>query len=127
LGARNSNSAPAQSATVVGNSKTNMYFALNKINSSRLLLSALVLCILCTPVQAQKKNRSERYVDAYKKYLNASCPAEKDSIQHFVYFAKDTQEQDCTEWASINIMKLSNPILKYLDRPKANGNGLRKV
>jgi hypothetical protein len=42
-------------------------------------------------VQAQKKNRSERYVDAYKKYLNAACPIEKDSIQHFVYFAKDRE------------------------------------
>src|SRR6185369_13887821 len=73
------------------NTKTNMYSALNNINSSRRLLPALVLCILCTPVQAQKKNRSERYVDAYKKYLNAACPVEKDSIQHFVYFAKNRE------------------------------------
>ena len=68
-----------------------MYFALKKINSSRLLLLVLVLCILGTLVQAQKKNRSEKYVDAYKKYLNAACPVEKDSIQHFVYFAKDRE------------------------------------
>jgi hypothetical protein len=50
-----------------------------------------MLCILCTPAQAQKKNRSERYVDAYKKYLTASCPVKKDSIKHFVYFAKDRE------------------------------------
>ena len=68
-----------------------MYFAIKKINFSGILLSAWVLCILCTPVQAQKKNRSERYIDAYKKYLNAACPVEKDSIQHFVYFAKDRE------------------------------------
>lgn len=68
-----------------------MHFAFEKINPKRLLLSALVLCILCFPVQAQKKNSSERYVDAYKKYLNAACPVEKDSIQHFVYFAKNRE------------------------------------
>jgi hypothetical protein len=73
------------------NTKTNIYFALNKPSSGGLLLWVLALCILCTPVQAQKKNRSERYVDAYKKYVNASCPVEKDSIRHFVYFAKDRE------------------------------------
>jgi hypothetical protein len=26
-----------------------------------------------------------------KKYLNAACPVEKDSIQHFVYFSKDRE------------------------------------
>jgi hypothetical protein len=68
-----------------------MYSAVKKINSGRLLFSALVLCIVCTPVQAQKTNRSDRYADAYKKYLTAACPVEKDSIQHFVYFAKDRE------------------------------------
>ena len=32
-----------------------------------------------------------KYADAYKKYLNASCPITKDSIQHFVYFARDRE------------------------------------
>lgn len=68
-----------------------MYFIVKKNNQGRFLLSALALCILCTPVQAQKKNRSDRYADAYKKYLNAACPVKKDSIQHFVYFAKDRE------------------------------------
>lgn len=68
-----------------------MYFDLNKFNSNRSLLSALILCVLFTPVQAQKINLSDRYIDAYKKYLTASCPVEKDSIQHFVYFAKDRE------------------------------------
>ena len=68
-----------------------MDISFKKNNSFRLLFSVLFLSILITPVQAQKKNRSERYVDAYKKYINATCPVEKDSIQHYVYFAKDRE------------------------------------
>lgn len=30
-------------------------------------------------------------MDAYKTYLDAACPVKKDSIQHFVYFAKDRE------------------------------------
>jgi len=41
------------------------------------------LIVACTSVHAQK------YEDAYKKYLDATCPVPKDSIQHFVYFATD--------------------------------------
>jgi len=68
-----------------------MYFALKKRNTSGHFLSVLVLCILSTSIHAQKSNRSERYIDAYKKYLGAACPIIKDSIQHFVYFAKDRE------------------------------------
>ncbi len=32
-----------------------------------------------------------KYADAYKKYLSAACPIPKDSIQHFVYFARDRE------------------------------------
>lgn len=78
-----------KSLPIACNTKPNMYFRLKNINSCRLFISALVLCILCTTVQAQQKNRSDKYVEAYKKYLNAACPVEKDSIQHFVYFAKE--------------------------------------
>ncbi|WP_223241324.1 hypothetical protein [Flammeovirga sp. EKP202] len=35
------------------------------------------------------QNKANRYNDAYKQYLNATCPLEEDSIKHFVYFAKD--------------------------------------
>lgn len=31
----------------------------------------------------------EKYKNAYKKYLNSSCPIPNDGIKHFVYFAKD--------------------------------------
>ena len=30
-------------------------------------------------------------MDAYKKYLGATCPIKKDSIHHFVYFAKERE------------------------------------
>jgi hypothetical protein len=66
-------------------------FLFRKIKISNLLISVFVLSVLSTPVNAQKRNRSERYIDAYKKYLNATCPVEKDSIRHFVYFAKDRE------------------------------------
>jgi hypothetical protein len=37
------------------------------------------------------QNHSEKYTDAYKKYLDATCPIPKDSIQHFVYFYGDRE------------------------------------
>lgn len=50
------------------------------------------LAALCTFVHAQEKpNRSERYADAYKKYLGAACPIPADDIQHFAYFARDRE------------------------------------
>lgn len=30
-------------------------------------------------------------MDAYKSYLDAACPVKKDSIRHFVYFARDRE------------------------------------
>jgi hypothetical protein len=55
------------------------------------LILAFILSVICTPIRAQERKRSERYSDAYKKYLYATCPIKKDSIQHFVYFAKDRE------------------------------------
>lgn len=55
------------------------------------LLSVLLSTIFIMPAIAQQKKRSERYMDAYKKYLDAACPIKKDSIKHFVYFAKDRE------------------------------------
>ncbi len=34
-------------------------------------------------------NPANHYLNAYRKYLHATCPLEKDSIKHFVYFARD--------------------------------------
>ena len=36
-------------------------------------------------------NPSERYADAYKAYLDAKCPIEKNEIKHFVYLARDRE------------------------------------
>ena len=64
-------------------------------------LMTLILFLLTTVLYGQaigtdsktieQPKRSERYADAYKKYLSATCPITKDSIQHFVYFARDRE------------------------------------
>jgi Beta-galactosidase len=59
-----------------------------KANKSYSLI--ILLLIFWKPIIAQKKV-SEKYADAYKKYLNATCPIKKDSIQHFVYFSRDRE------------------------------------
>ena len=52
----------------------------------------ILLITLGKPINAQENgNQSEKYKDAYKKYLGATCPITKDSIQHFVYFARDRE------------------------------------
>lgn len=52
----------------------------------------IILIILWKTINAQERiKQSEKYVDAYKKYLSATCPIMKDSIQHFVYFARDRE------------------------------------
>ena len=40
---------------------------------------------------AEWNNPSERYVDAYKIFLDATCPLPQDEIKHFVYFAQDRE------------------------------------
>jgi hypothetical protein len=42
-------------------------------------------------LHGQSHLSSDRYIDAHKKYLDASCPLEQDSILHFVYFARDRE------------------------------------
>lgn len=55
---------------------------------------------------AQKwQNPSEKYTEAYKLYLGATCPIKKDSIRHFVYFARDRQ-------SIIDHPLLSNPMFE---------------
>jgi len=53
-----------------------------------ILLMALLL--LSTAITAQHwQNPAQRYLDAYKAYTDAECPIPRDSMQHFVYFARD--------------------------------------
>ncbi len=40
---------------------------------------------------ARWDNPSDRYADAYKAYLDAKCPIEKNGMKHFVYFARDRE------------------------------------
>ncbi|VAW10970.1 FIG00653109: hypothetical protein [hydrothermal vent metagenome] len=39
-----------------------------------------------------EENIAEKYKDAHKKYLSATCPIPEDNIQHFVYFARERNE-----------------------------------
>ncbi len=59
--------------------------------NARNLLCLLFVSVWNFSYSQDGKNPSERYVDAYKKYLNASCPIPKDSIKHFVYFSRDRE------------------------------------
>ena len=68
-----------------------MHFTFKRSRTIGLLVSGIFLFVLWTPANAQEIKRSERYMDAYKKYLNAACPVKKDSIRHFVYFARDRE------------------------------------
>jgi hypothetical protein len=62
------------------------------IMSNRSILSILFLGFyIIIYSQEQNKKPSDRYADAYKQYLNATCPLKQDSIKHFVYFARDRE------------------------------------
>ncbi|MEM7379897.1 MAG: hypothetical protein AAF361_01720 [Bacteroidota bacterium] len=51
------------------------------------------ICILLWSESAAQNwdNPADKYKDAYKEYLNATCPIPRDSIRHFVYFARDRE------------------------------------
>lgn len=52
----------------------------------------LIGFFLTIRIFAQEENKSgNRYIDAYKQYLDATCPLEKDNIKHFVYFSRDRE------------------------------------
>lgn len=70
-----------------------------------LLLTAIFFFVgVCVNAQAPR-NPSEKYLDAYKKYLNATCPIPKDNVQHFVYFWTERE-------SIIKHLFLSNPMFK---------------
>jgi len=58
---------------------------------NRFVLSILLGFSITINAVGQSTKPSDRYMDAYKKYLNAACPLEQDSIKHFVYFARDRE------------------------------------
>ncbi len=55
------------------------------------LALTVLIVIQATHTFGQKHNLADRYVDTYKQYLGAACPLVKDSIKHFVYFARERQ------------------------------------
>ncbi|MGB8193274.1 MAG: hypothetical protein WCF67_15195 [Chitinophagaceae bacterium] len=61
-----------------------------RIETKSIFFFACIVFSIAANAQ-QWKNPAEKYIDAYKKYLGANCPIPKDSIQHFVYFAKDRE------------------------------------
>ncbi len=67
-----------------------MKSVLKKFNIDKKCLLFFAYIIFSTCLHAQP-NPSEKYIDAYKKYLNATCPLPKDSIMHFVYFSRDRE------------------------------------
>jgi len=83
-----------------------MSLLLQKIKTNNASLLIVLLITLCAPVNAQESGKqSEKYAGAYKKYLSAACPIAKDSIQHFVYFARDRE-------AIIDHPLLTHPMFK---------------
>lgn len=56
-----------------------------------MIKSIFFFSFIVLSIAANSQNPAEKYKDAYKKYLNAACPITKDSILHFVYFARDRE------------------------------------
>lgn len=61
----------------------------NKSNTKLILLIAF--STFYHGLIAQERNLADKYINAYKEYLNATCPIKKDNIHHFVYFARDRE------------------------------------
>jgi hypothetical protein len=51
-----------------------------------LIITIFIILSGCT-----RQRRSERYLDAYKKYEDAICPVPDDGIRNYVYFARDRE------------------------------------
>jgi hypothetical protein len=56
------------------------------------ILTAFSFTLSSAKIYGQNwENPSEKYGDAYRKYLNAPCPIQENHIKHFVYFARDRE------------------------------------
>jgi hypothetical protein len=60
-----------------------------RIRKSSLII--IPVYFITISVFGQIENPSNRYLEAYKKYLSAACPLKPDSIKHYVYFARDRE------------------------------------
>lgn len=61
------------------------------MKGNKLLLTMLIGYFMTSFVFGQSENPANRYADAYKQYLDSTCPIEKDSIKHFIYFSRDRE------------------------------------
>ncbi len=55
-----------------------------------LVLMAAMLLSTVAPA-AEWDNPADRYLDAHRAYVDATCPLPEDGIRHFVYFARDRE------------------------------------
>ncbi|UOB16253.1 hypothetical protein [Abyssalbus ytuae] len=61
------------------------------MKQEKLLWILPFICFINFIVSGQSDNPAQRYKNAYKQYINATCPLENDSIKHFVYFARERE------------------------------------
>jgi len=61
------------------------------MRSNKTMLICLIGFFVTINTIAQSDHQVNRYLDAYKQYTDATCPLKKDSIKHFVYFARDRE------------------------------------
>ena len=59
------------------------------MRKKQFFISVLLLLIGVSLNAQHLENPSEKYKDAYKKYVDVTCPISQDSIRHFVYFSRD--------------------------------------
>jgi hypothetical protein len=83
-----------------------MESTVRKLRTTIKVILFIYFLINCTTSYGQEPQmRSQKYKDAYKKYLNETCPIPKDSIQHFVFFSRDRE-------SIINHPFLKHPMFK---------------
>lgn len=61
---------------------------LRKLRTKTASLFSIILLFVAADLHGQQSS-PEKYKDAYRKFLTATCPIARDGIQHFVYFARD--------------------------------------
>lgn len=62
-----------------------------RLRYKKLILTILIGYFVTWIIFGQNENPGNRYIDAYKQYVDASCPIINDSIKHFVYFARERE------------------------------------
>lgn len=50
---------------------------------------AVLAWVVSTPAAADWENPADRYAEAYRQFLDASCPLAEGNVRHFMYVARD--------------------------------------